>query len=96
MSLPKKKKVIILIIIVSSNLKDELDNENEGTDWEVAMNLLAAVQPQMQIDDEEWSGAQNAVWSAVEAMHDALSPEALGQPDMPTLNNNLATAIGNL
>lgn len=73
-SRPKRKKLIVILLLIGGRASDQLDLNNDGTVYEVLLNQLAALKPQMAIDEVGWSQEQMDVWTKVEEINEDASP----------------------
>lgn len=97
----KKKDIITILIIVILKAAEAIDQENETeeTKWTERANLLKAIAPQMEVDEEEWSTEQDAVWDAAEPLTVALGPGEIANytnQQIETMFGTLASAVAEL
>lgn len=95
MNKPKKIKIRLAIILILGRVVGEIEADVEGGVNSLANDRLAQVHPVLDIDDSVWTYEQAAVWSAADALCDALDAEA-SDKTIEELSNTLADALANL
>lgn len=98
-SIDKKKRLIRIKIILGARAQGFLDQDISGSVSEQLWWLLSALTPQMAIDEQNWTTAQNGVWSAFEPLESKFDPEAVGDVSEENLESDLTAItaeVGNL
>lgn len=95
LSIPRKRKLIRIIIIVASLVSGDLDEDIDGTIEETILSQLSEADALL-FSVENWTTAHEDAWATIEDIYNALSPEALSDPDWQSFSDDLGAKLAEL